>query len=87
MTISGRHEVNHITQLCFGTSRGRTSEVFGSGKGQSFSALAPRAKDGNYFRLQYMCGRRWDIQPKCLNELTPVKNLTILPVMILGLLG
>ncbi|KAG8689345.1 hypothetical protein FRC11_003050 [Ceratobasidium sp. 423] len=56
--VSGRHEVNRITQLCFGTSQGRTSEVFGAGKGQSFSALAPRDKDGNYFRLQYICGKR-----------------------------
>ncbi|KAL5638765.1 hypothetical protein ACGC1H_003202 [Rhizoctonia solani] len=57
VTISGRHEANCITQLCFGTSRGRTSEVFGSGKGQTFSALAPRDKNGNYFRLQYICGK------------------------------
>ncbi|KAG8755478.1 hypothetical protein FRC11_005994, partial [Ceratobasidium sp. 423] len=55
--VSGRHEVNRITQLSFGTSQGRTSEVFGAGKGQSFSALAPRDKDGNYFRLQYICGK------------------------------
>ncbi|CAE6474187.1 unnamed protein product [Rhizoctonia solani] len=55
--VSGRHEADQITQLCFATNRGRTSEVFGAGKGQSFSALAPRDDDGNYFRLQYIYGK------------------------------
>ncbi|CAE6439774.1 unnamed protein product [Rhizoctonia solani] len=57
VTISGRHEASCVTQLCFVTNRGRTSEVFGSGKGQPFSALAPGDKHGNYFRLQYICGK------------------------------
>ncbi|CAE6501971.1 unnamed protein product [Rhizoctonia solani] len=57
VTISGRQAVNCITQLCFVTNRGRTSEVFGGGEGQSFSSLAPRDRDGNYFRLQYVCGK------------------------------
>ncbi|CAE7157632.1 unnamed protein product [Rhizoctonia solani] len=57
VTISGRHEVSRITQLCFGTNRGRTSEVFGGGRGQTFSSLAPRDSDGNYFRLHYICGK------------------------------
>ncbi|KDN36063.1 hypothetical protein RSAG8_11085, partial [Rhizoctonia solani AG-8 WAC10335] len=57
VTVSGRHEASCIIQLCFGTNRGRTSEVFGGGKGQPFSALAPRDEGGNYFRLQYICGK------------------------------
>ncbi|CUA69499.1 HEAT repeat-containing protein 1 homolog [Drosophila melanogaster] [Rhizoctonia solani] len=57
VTVSGRYEASCIIQLCFGTNRGRTSEVYGGGKGQPFSALAPRDKDGNYFRLQYICGK------------------------------
>ncbi|CAE7186678.1 unnamed protein product [Rhizoctonia solani] len=61
VTVSGRHEATCITQLCFVTNRGRTSEVFGGGRGQSFSALAPRDNDGNYFRLQYICGKSNDV--------------------------
>ncbi|KEP46058.1 jacalin-like lectin domain protein [Rhizoctonia solani 123E] len=57
VTVSGWHGEQRITQLCFGTNRGRTSEVYGAGKGQSFSSLAPRDKDGNYLRLQYICGK------------------------------
>ncbi|KAG8727058.1 hypothetical protein FRC11_013995, partial [Ceratobasidium sp. 423] len=57
VTISGRYGEQRITQLCLGTNRGRTSEVYGSGKGQSFSSLAPEDKDGNRFRLQYICGK------------------------------
>ncbi|KDN33540.1 hypothetical protein RSAG8_13372, partial [Rhizoctonia solani AG-8 WAC10335] len=56
VTVSGRYGEQRITQLCFATNRGRTSGVFGDGKGQPFSAFAPRDKDGNYFRLQYICG-------------------------------
>ncbi|CAE7186673.1 unnamed protein product [Rhizoctonia solani] len=61
VTVSGKHEAACITQLCFVTNRGRTSEVFGGGKGQSLSALAPRDKDGNCFRLQYICGKSNDV--------------------------
>ncbi|CUA68625.1 hypothetical protein RSOLAG22IIIB_08004 [Rhizoctonia solani] len=57
VTVSGRHKADCITQLCFGTNRGRTSEVLGGGAGDPFSSLAPRDKDGNYFRLQYICGK------------------------------
>ncbi|CUA68621.1 hypothetical protein RSOLAG22IIIB_07997 [Rhizoctonia solani] len=57
VTVSGRNEASCITQLCFVTNRGRTSEVFGGGKGQPFSALAPQDQDGKYFRLQYVCGK------------------------------
>ncbi|CAE6475107.1 unnamed protein product [Rhizoctonia solani] len=60
VTVSGRHGEHRITQLCFGTNRGRTSEVYGAGQGQSFSSLAPRDQDGNYFRLQYICGKNSD---------------------------
>ncbi|CAE6335811.1 unnamed protein product [Rhizoctonia solani] len=40
------------------TVSGRASEVFGGGKGQSFSSLAPRDRNGNSFRLLYICGKR-----------------------------
>lgn len=60
VTVSGRYEEAHVTQLCFVTNQGRTSEVFGGGKGQSFSALSPRDKSGNRFRLQYVCGKSTD---------------------------
>ncbi|CAE6457081.1 unnamed protein product [Rhizoctonia solani] len=57
VSVSGKHEVNCITQLCFGTNRGRTSQVLGGGKGQPFSSSAPLDNDENYFRLQYICGK------------------------------
>ncbi|CAE6351840.1 unnamed protein product [Rhizoctonia solani] len=57
VTVSGRYGDQSITQLCFATNRGRTSGVYGDGKGQSFSAFAARDKAGNYFRLQYICGK------------------------------
>ncbi|CUA73195.1 hypothetical protein RSOLAG22IIIB_05198 [Rhizoctonia solani] len=60
VTVSGRYGDQRITQLCFATNRGRTSGVYGDGKGQSFSAFAPRDKAGNYFRLQYICGKNSD---------------------------
>ncbi|KEP45212.1 jacalin-like lectin domain protein, partial [Rhizoctonia solani 123E] len=57
VSVSGKHEVNCMTQLCFGTNRGRTSQVLGGGKGQPFSLSAPRDRDENHFRLQYICGK------------------------------
>ncbi|EUC60503.1 jacalin-like lectin domain protein [Rhizoctonia solani AG-3 Rhs1AP] len=60
VTVSGRYGEQRITQLCFATNQGRTSGVFGGGKGQPFSVFAPRDKEGNYFRLQYICGKHSD---------------------------
>ncbi|CAE6474180.1 unnamed protein product [Rhizoctonia solani] len=59
VTVSGQYGGHRITQLYFGTNRGRTSEVYGAGKGQTFSSSAPRDKFGNYYRLQYICGKEY----------------------------
>ncbi|KAG8697233.1 hypothetical protein FRC11_000168, partial [Ceratobasidium sp. 423] len=52
VTISGRQEVNHITQLCFGTNRGRTSEVFGGG------GVEGSQEPTQYFKLGPHSGHR-----------------------------
>ncbi|CCO37397.1 hypothetical protein BN14_11553 [Rhizoctonia solani AG-1 IB] len=44
-------------QLCFGTNRGRTSDICGGGTGRSFSTSAPMDKLGRYYRLQYILGK------------------------------
>ncbi|KDN40040.1 hypothetical protein RSAG8_08361, partial [Rhizoctonia solani AG-8 WAC10335] len=57
VSISGKSNEQDITQLCFGTNRGRTSEIYGGGDGPSFSALSPLGESGNAMRLQYVIGK------------------------------
>ncbi|KDN33539.1 hypothetical protein RSAG8_13371, partial [Rhizoctonia solani AG-8 WAC10335] len=58
VSVSGRSNEESITQLCFGTNRGRTSGVYGGAEGQPFSALSPLGESGNAMRLQYIIGKR-----------------------------
>ncbi|KDN39142.1 hypothetical protein RSAG8_09049, partial [Rhizoctonia solani AG-8 WAC10335] len=59
VSVSGRfsEEFQCVTQLCFGTNLGRTSEIYGAGKGQGFSAHAPLGEHGRHLRLQYILGK------------------------------
>ncbi|CAE6482257.1 unnamed protein product [Rhizoctonia solani] len=57
VSISGRCNEKVLTQLCFGTNLGRTSEIYGIGGGQEFSARAPQGENGRYLRLQYILGK------------------------------
>ncbi|CEL61511.1 hypothetical protein RSOLAG1IB_10084 [Rhizoctonia solani AG-1 IB] len=61
VSVAGKYEEGMITQLCFVTNQGRASEVFGGGKGQPFSAVAPRERNGKPFRLLYLCGKKYVI--------------------------
>ncbi|CUA73194.1 hypothetical protein RSOLAG22IIIB_05197 [Rhizoctonia solani] len=57
VSVSGRSNEKGITQLCFGTNKGRTSEVYGGAEGQPFFALSPVSESGNAMRLQYIIGK------------------------------
>ncbi|CAE7148465.1 unnamed protein product [Rhizoctonia solani] len=57
VSISGRFNEKAIVQLCFGTSKGRISEVYGGGDGQKFSASSPVGESGDAMRLQYIIGK------------------------------
>ncbi|CEL56301.1 hypothetical protein RSOLAG1IB_07717 [Rhizoctonia solani AG-1 IB] len=54
--VTGRHK-KYIDQLCFTTSKGRKSNVFGGGGGDLFRCEAPRTRDGRATRLHYICGK------------------------------
>ncbi|KEP48646.1 jacalin domain protein [Rhizoctonia solani 123E] len=58
VSISGRCNQQVVTQLCFGTNLGRTSEIYGMADGQEFSARAPLGENGKSLRLQYILGKR-----------------------------
>ncbi|KAF8712386.1 MYND finger, partial [Rhizoctonia solani] len=58
VSVSGKYNDRFLTQLCFGTNRGRTSDIYGGGSGRSFSTQAPIDKAGRYHRLQYILGKR-----------------------------
>ncbi|KAL5631982.1 hypothetical protein ACGC1H_000118 [Rhizoctonia solani] len=61
ISVSGRYDDERVTQLCFVTNRGRTSDVFGKGvsieNSQAFSDSPSRDEGGKPMRLQYACGR------------------------------
>ncbi|CAE6426585.1 unnamed protein product [Rhizoctonia solani] len=61
LSVTGRYDNERITQLCFVTNKGRTSEVFGQGKSigssHSISVSSPKDKEGKRMRLQYVCGK------------------------------
>ncbi|CAE6405292.1 unnamed protein product [Rhizoctonia solani] len=57
ISVSGKCDEIYLTQICFGTNLGRTSEVYGEGSGQPFSAKAPLGSSGKYLRLQYILGK------------------------------
>ncbi|CAE6475132.1 unnamed protein product [Rhizoctonia solani] len=57
VSVTGKYNDNWLTHLCFGTNLGRTSEVYGGGGGESFSARAPLGENGKSMRLQYVLGR------------------------------
>ncbi|KAJ1300767.1 hypothetical protein OPQ81_002410 [Rhizoctonia solani] len=60
VSISGRYNERCLTQLCFGTNIGRTSEIYGAASGHEFSARAPSSKNGSHLRLQYILGKSDD---------------------------
>ncbi|KAH7335929.1 hypothetical protein B0J17DRAFT_668392 [Rhizoctonia solani] len=57
VSVTGKHNDNWLTHLCFGTNLGRTSEVYGGGGGESFSTRAPLGENRRSMRLQYVLGR------------------------------
>ncbi|CAE6471176.1 unnamed protein product [Rhizoctonia solani] len=57
VSITGKYDDDWLTQLCFGTNLGRTSDIYGGGAGQSFSTRAPLGENGRSMRLQYVIGR------------------------------
>ncbi|CAE6491743.1 unnamed protein product [Rhizoctonia solani] len=57
VSISGRYDEKYVTQLCFGTNLGRTSEVYGGATGQSFSARPSIGGAERRLRLQYILGK------------------------------
>ncbi|KAH7333549.1 hypothetical protein B0J17DRAFT_675792 [Rhizoctonia solani] len=57
ISVSGKYNEKYLTQLCFVTNLGRTSEAYGEGSGQPFSARAPLGSSGQYLRLQYILGK------------------------------
>ncbi|CAE6474696.1 unnamed protein product [Rhizoctonia solani] len=57
-SVVGRYNEKFLTQLCFRTSLGRTSDMYGGGDGKLFSVTAPFDKSGKSLRLQYILGKR-----------------------------
>ncbi|CAE6335832.1 unnamed protein product [Rhizoctonia solani] len=57
VSVTGKYSDHYLRQLCFGTNLGRTSDVYGTGDGQSFSARAPLGEDRRILRLQYILGK------------------------------
>ncbi|CUA70438.1 hypothetical protein RSOLAG22IIIB_04176 [Rhizoctonia solani] len=57
VSVTGKYSEHWLTQLCFGTNLGRTSDVYGHGAGQPFSTRPPLGEDGKSMRLQYVIGR------------------------------
>ncbi|KAJ1305820.1 hypothetical protein OPQ81_010547 [Rhizoctonia solani] len=57
VSVTGKYSDSWLTQLCFATNLGRTSDVYGGGQGQAFSARAPLGEDGSSLRLQYVLGK------------------------------
>ncbi|KEP46057.1 jacalin-like lectin domain protein [Rhizoctonia solani 123E] len=60
VSVSGKYDNEHITQMSFVTNKGRPSEVFGQGNSNGSSRTflsSPEDKEGNPMRLQYICGK------------------------------
>ncbi|QRV92796.1 Jacalin-like lectin domain protein [Ceratobasidium sp. AG-Ba] len=56
VSVSGAKNDDVLVRLCFTTSKGRTSEVFGGNGGTSFHCQ-PRTDDGKIMRLWFVAGK------------------------------
>ncbi|CAE6534671.1 unnamed protein product [Rhizoctonia solani] len=59
VAVLGRYN-KYIVQLCFVTNRGRASDIFGGGEGDSFKCQAPKTSNGRDTRLHYISGKSGD---------------------------